>query len=84
MRTINFTKHHPEVIQYLLTHDNSDEMTSPGDVNVLAKPLFDDYVYQLENGEYQSGKVFRGQDQVDSRLFLNLPLTAQQIFAVSK
>ncbi len=41
-------------------------------------------VYQLENGEYQSGKVFRGQDRVESRLFLNLPLTAQQIFAMSK
>ncbi|NET37139.1 MAG: hypothetical protein F6K19_34805 [Cyanothece sp. SIO1E1] len=31
--------HHPEAIQYLLTHDNSDEITSPGDVNILAKPI---------------------------------------------
>lgn len=30
---------HPEAIQYLLTHDNSEEITAPGEVNILAKPL---------------------------------------------
>jgi cytochrome P450 len=30
---------HPEAIQYVLTHDSTREITSPGEVNVLAKPL---------------------------------------------
>jgi Uma2 family endonuclease len=40
-------------------------------------------IYQLENGEYLPGKVFRGQDRIASRLFPNLPLTAEEIFAMS-
>ena len=41
-------------------------------------------VYQLENVEYLPGKVFRGQDRIESRLFPNLTLTAEQIFAMSR
>ncbi len=41
-------------------------------------------VYQLENVEYLPGKVFRGQDRIESRLFPNLTLTAEKIFAMSK
>jgi Uma2 family endonuclease len=41
-------------------------------------------IYQLENGEYLPGKLFRGQDLVASRLFPNLALTAEQIFAMSQ
>ena len=41
-------------------------------------------VYQLENVEYLPGKVFRGQDQIQSRLFPNLILMAEQIFAMSR
>lgn len=41
-------------------------------------------VFQLENGEYQPGKIFRGQDRIESRLFPNLPLTAEEIFAMSR
>jgi Uma2 family endonuclease len=41
-------------------------------------------VYQLEDGEYLPGKVFRGQARIDSRLFPDLPLTAEQIFEMSK
>lgn len=42
-------------------------------------------VYQLgENGEYEPGKVFRGSDRVESRLFPSLSLTAEQIFAMSR
>lgn len=33
---------HPAAIQYLLTHDNSDEITAPGEVNILAKPLLEE------------------------------------------
>lgn len=40
-------------------------------------------IYQLENGEYLPGKVFRGSDQIESVLFPNIPLTADQIFAMS-
>jgi Uma2 family endonuclease len=40
-------------------------------------------IYQLEEHEYLPGKVFRGQEQVNSRLFPNIPLTAEQIFAMS-
>lgn len=40
-------------------------------------------IYQLENGEYLPGKVFRGQDRIDSRLFPNILLTAEQVFAMS-
>ena len=42
---------HPEAIQYLLTHDNSDEITSPGDVNILAKPLLGENSLILLNGK---------------------------------
>lgn len=41
-------------------------------------------IYQLENVEYLPGKVFRGQDQIQSRLFPNLVLTAEQIFSMSR
>ncbi len=40
-------------------------------------------IYQLENGEYLPGKVFRGRDRIESLLFPNIPLTADQIFAMS-
>ena len=30
---------HPEGIRYLLTQDNSDELTAPGDVNEIARPF---------------------------------------------
>jgi len=40
-------------------------------------------IYQLENGEYLPAKIFRGQDRIESRLFTNLTLTAEQIFAMS-
>ncbi|HEY9663220.1 MAG TPA: cytochrome P450 [Allocoleopsis sp.] len=42
---------HPEAIQYLLTHDNSDEITAPGDVNVLAKPILGEHSLILLNGK---------------------------------
>ncbi|MBD2465591.1 Uma2 family endonuclease [Oscillatoria sp. FACHB-1407] len=41
-------------------------------------------IYQLEEGEYLPGKVYRGQDKIESRLFPNLTLTAEQIFAMSR
>jgi Uma2 family endonuclease len=41
-------------------------------------------IYQLEAGEYLPGKVFRGQDRIESRLFSNLGLTAAEIFAMSE
>lgn len=41
-------------------------------------------IYQLENVEYLPGKVFRGQDRIESRLFPNLTLTAEQIFEMSR
>jgi len=41
-------------------------------------------IYQLENGEYLPGNIFRGQDRIESRLFPNLTLTAEQIFAMSR
>ena len=41
-------------------------------------------IYQLENGEYLPGKIFRREDRIESRLFPNLTLTAEQIFAMSR
>jgi Uma2 family endonuclease len=41
-------------------------------------------IYQLENDEYLPGKIFRGQDCIESRLFPDLTLTAEQIFAMSR
>ncbi|WP_242063423.1 hypothetical protein [Nostoc sp. FACHB-892] len=41
-------------------------------------------IYQLEGAEYLPAKVFRGQGRIDSRLFPNIPLTAEQIFAMSR
>ncbi|MHC5932760.1 hypothetical protein [Nostoc sp.] len=41
-------------------------------------------IYQLEGAEYLPPKVFRGQDRIDFRLFPNIPLTAEQIFAMSR
>ncbi|MBF2029976.1 MAG: Uma2 family endonuclease [Oscillatoriales cyanobacterium C42_A2020_001] len=40
-------------------------------------------IYQLDNGEYLPAKVFRGDDRIESWLFPDLPLTANQIFAMS-
>jgi Uma2 family endonuclease len=40
-------------------------------------------IYQLVDQEYLPGKVFRGQERIVSRLFPNIPLTAEQIFAMS-
>jgi Uma2 family endonuclease len=41
-------------------------------------------IYQLKDGEYLPGKVFRGSDQIESCLFPHLALTAEQIFAMSQ
>jgi Uma2 family endonuclease len=41
-------------------------------------------VFQLEAGEYQPGKAFRGQDRLQSCLFPDLTLTSEQIFAMSR
>jgi Uma2 family endonuclease len=41
-------------------------------------------IYQLENGEYLPGQVFREHDLVESILFPGIPLTAEQIFAMSR
>jgi Uma2 family endonuclease len=48
-------------------------------------------IYQLEQGEYLPGKVFRGSDcgnhsydRLESRLFTSLTLTADQVFAMSR
>jgi len=41
-------------------------------------------IYQLENGEYLPGKIFRGSDLIESRLFPNLVLSSEQIFAMSR
>ena len=41
-------------------------------------------VFQLEDGEYQPGKIFRGRDRIESRLFPDLALTAEEIFAMSR
>ena len=41
-------------------------------------------IYQLEQGEDRSGKIFRRQDRIDSMLFPNISLTAEQIFAMSR
>jgi Uma2 family endonuclease len=41
-------------------------------------------IYQLEDGEYLPGKVFRGQERIESSLLTNMPLTAAQIFAMSQ
>ncbi|BAZ83652.1 Uma2 family endonuclease [Sphaerospermopsis kisseleviana CS-549] len=40
-------------------------------------------IYQLEDGEYLPPKVFQGNNRIDSRLFPNITLTAEQIFAMS-
>jgi Uma2 family endonuclease len=41
-------------------------------------------IYQLEDGEYLPGKVFRGADAIESCLFLHLGLTAEQVFGMSQ
>lgn len=40
-------------------------------------------IYQLDKEEYLPGKVFRGTEYIESVLFSNIPLTAEQIFAMS-
>jgi Uma2 family endonuclease len=40
-------------------------------------------IYQLDNSEYLFPKVFRGADWIESCLFTQLPLSAEQIFAMS-
>jgi cytochrome P450 family 110 len=41
----------PEAIQYLFTHDNSDHLSVPGSVNLLAKPLFGENSVVLLDGQ---------------------------------
>jgi Uma2 family endonuclease len=41
-------------------------------------------IYQLDNSEYLPSKIFREQARIESKLFPNLPLTAEQIFAMSR
>jgi Uma2 family endonuclease len=41
-------------------------------------------IYQLEDGEYLPGKVFHKQERIESRLFPNISLTAEQIFEMSR
>lgn len=41
-------------------------------------------IYQLEQGEYLAGKIFRGHDRLESWLFPTLTLTAEQIFALGR
>lgn len=41
-------------------------------------------IYQLDQGEYLPGKVFRGSDCLESLLFNSLNLTADQVFAMSR
>jgi len=40
-------------------------------------------VYQMLNGEYQA-RQFRGSDRIQSQLFPELNLTAEQIFQAQK
>jgi cytochrome P450 family 110 len=42
---------HPDAIQYLLTHDNTDEITAPGEVNVLVKPILGEHSLLLLSGK---------------------------------
>lgn len=42
---------HPEAVQYLLSHDNSEELSAPGDANALLKPLFGEHSILLLNGK---------------------------------
>lgn len=42
---------HPDAVQYLLSHDNSDELTAPGEVNTLLKPLFGENSLLLLSGK---------------------------------
>ncbi|MEC4817363.1 MAG: Uma2 family endonuclease [Scytonema sp. PMC 1069.18] len=41
-------------------------------------------IYQLDDSEYLPSKIYRGQERIESKLFPNLPLTAEQIFAMSR
>ncbi|MGL5081025.1 MAG: cytochrome P450 [Microcoleaceae cyanobacterium] len=50
---------HPEAMQYLFTHDNTAEMTAPGEVNTLVKPLLGENSLIL-----LSGKQHRRQRQL--------------------
>jgi cytochrome P450 len=42
---------HPEAIEYIFTHDNTDELTAPGEVNILVKPLFGENSLILLSGK---------------------------------
>ncbi|MBW4469933.1 MAG: cytochrome P450 [Stenomitos rutilans HA7619-LM2] len=42
---------HPEAIQSLLSQDNSDELSAPGEVNALLKPLFGENSLLLLSGK---------------------------------
>lgn len=41
----------PQAIQYILTHDHSNEITAPGEVNILAKPILGENSMILLNGK---------------------------------
>lgn len=41
-------------------------------------------IYQIENGEYLPSQAFRDSERIESKLFPNLPLTAEQLFSMSR
>lgn len=43
---------HPEAIRFLLTRDNSEEITAPGEVNALVEPIVGKHSIFLLNGQH--------------------------------
>jgi cytochrome P450 family 110 len=42
---------HPQALQYIFSHENSDHLSAPGSVNLLAKPLLGEYSLILADGQ---------------------------------
>jgi Uma2 family endonuclease len=69
-----------EVLEYIIV-----DYAAYGGIRFIGAPKQPTItIYQLEHDEYLPGNVFRGSDRIESRLFPNLALTAEQLFAMSR
>ena len=62
---------HPEAMRYLLTHDSSDEITAPGEVNEIARPFVGG----------NSILLLSGKDHLQRRKLLMPPFHGERMFA---
>ena len=62
---------HPDAVQYMLTHDSSDQLTAPGEANEIARPFVGD----------NSLLLLSGKQHLQRRKLLMPPLHGERLLA---